>query len=94
MLRQVLILTKAEISRSQIWQWVKHASKLSDGQIITPESVRNILNDEIKQIKNSLGSNYEKTKYEDAVRILSSTILGGEYAEFLTVFYLILDIML
>jgi malate synthase len=33
----------AEICRTQVWQWVRHGARLSDGQIVTPDMVANIL---------------------------------------------------
>src|SRR5215207_7334171 len=32
----------AEISRSQVWQWIRHGSKLDDGRVVTRELVRQI----------------------------------------------------
>lgn len=37
----------AEISRSQVWQWVKHHAKLSDGREVTPELVRQTIDAEL-----------------------------------------------
>jgi malate synthase len=33
----------AEISRSQVWQWVRHGARLSDGRIVTEQLVREII---------------------------------------------------
>ena len=41
----------AEISRSQIWQWVKHRAKLDDGRTITPACVRECLRDELRILR-------------------------------------------
>src|SRR5881409_2108645 len=35
----------AEISRAQVWQWVRHGAKLSDGRPVTREMVRNVITD-------------------------------------------------
>jgi len=33
----------AEISRTQVWQWLRHGAKLNDGRRITPQMVREIV---------------------------------------------------
>ncbi len=45
----------AEISRTQIWQWVHHGSKLEDGRQITVELVRRILDEETAKIRDGVG---------------------------------------
>ncbi len=45
----------AEISRTQIWQWVHHGAKLSDGRVVTRELVREILDEETAKIRESVG---------------------------------------
>src|SRR5947209_8711974 len=45
----------AEISRTQIWQWVHHRAKLEDGREITPELVRRILDEETARIREQVG---------------------------------------
>jgi len=75
----------AEISRSQLWQWVKHGARTTEGKIITKEWVNQLLNEELATIKKSLGDQkYSKSKYPRAKEMLSKTIGGGDYAEFLT----------
>jgi malate synthase len=41
----------AEISRAQIWQWLKHSTTLKDGRIVTIELFKSILEDEINELK-------------------------------------------
>jgi malate synthase len=45
----------AEISRTQIWQWVHHGAKLSDGRVVTRDLVREILDEETAKIRESVG---------------------------------------
>ncbi len=40
----------AEISRSQIWQWIHHGAKLSDGRPVTKELVRQIMQEELAKL--------------------------------------------
>jgi malate synthase len=58
----------AEISRSQIWQWLKHRR-------VTPEDVRRVADEEVAQ----LGSGYE-----DARAIFERVATEPDYVEFLT----------
>ncbi len=39
-----------EIARAQIWQWIRHATVLSDGRRVTPELFRRLLRDEADQL--------------------------------------------
>jgi malate synthase len=45
----------AEISRTQIWQWVHHGAKLSDGRTVTRDLVREVLDEETAKIRESVG---------------------------------------
>ena len=74
----------AEISRSQIWQWVRHSAKTKEGRTITPDYVSSILNDEVSKIRKGMGEKYSKSQFESAKTLLAGTILGKEYADFLT----------
>ncbi len=74
----------AEISRSQIWQWVRHSAKTKEGRTITAEYVGEVLNDEIAKLRKDLGEKYSRSKFESAKALLAGTILGREYADFLT----------
>src|SRR5207248_7279719 len=40
----------AEISRTQIWQWVRHGVELPDGRAISPELVRQVLDEETAKV--------------------------------------------
>src|SRR6201995_1999534 len=45
----------AEISRSQIWQWVHHGVQLEDGRTVTAQLVRQILDEETAKIRDEVG---------------------------------------
>ncbi|KAI8892053.1 malate synthase [Globomyces pollinis-pini] len=75
----------AEISRSQVWQWVKHQTKTVEGVTITSDYVLRVLSEECQAIKSSLPPNASKgNKFDQAEKLLASTLLGQGYAEFLT----------
>jgi malate synthase len=70
----------AEISRAQVWQWVKHGIKLDDGRAVTAQMVREIAADEIGKLKAQLGAG----KFDEAGKIFEKMMTGSEFTEFLT----------
>ncbi len=75
----------AEISRTQVWQWVHHpAAKLDDGTKITPELVKDIVAEYNKTYKTQLGEKYASRKFEQASDIFEKMSLSDTLAEFLT----------
>ena len=45
----------AEISRAQVWQWVRHGQTLQDGRPVTKELVREIVREENDKVKAAMG---------------------------------------
>ncbi|TMB47484.1 MAG: malate synthase A, partial [Chloroflexi bacterium] len=75
----------AEISRSQIWQWTKHAAKMSDGQMVTADLVREIADDEMAQIRERLGdAGWSKSRFGEARQAFEEVALSAEFHPFLT----------
>ena len=76
----------AEISRSQIWQWVRHSARTKEGRAVTPDYVSQVLDEEVDLIRKELGeAQFAKSKFELAKKFLAGTTLGRDYADFLTV---------
>src|SRR5213083_666399 len=48
----------AEISRSQVWQWLRHGAHLSDGRAVTQDLVESIITEEMER-KNLTGGKFE-----------------------------------
>ena len=69
----------AEISRGQIWQWLRHGATLDDGRVITAELYEQIRDEELE----ALGGD-EASRYGVAREILDGLILNEEFTEFLT----------
>jgi malate synthase len=67
----------AEISRTQLWQWIHHGARLDDGRDVTPELYRQIRDEELQ----SIGA---KPNLDRAVAIFDRLILDDELADFLT----------
>jgi malate synthase len=75
----------AEISRSQIWQWVHHAVELSDGRTVTRELVRQVLDEETAKIRAEVGDETWQAGHPDETRaIFERVALSEELVEFLT----------
>jgi malate synthase len=75
----------AEISRSQIWQWVHNRSRLADGDVVTAEMVREIVAEEVGKIRAALGEDrYQASLFDQASAVFEAVALDDDYAEFLT----------
>ncbi len=75
----------AEISRSQIWQWIRSdKGKLDDGRKVTADLFRKLLAEELPKVKTHLGEDAWKAgKYEAGAKLFEQ-ITVGDYVEFLT----------
>jgi malate synthase len=75
----------AEISRSQIWQWVHHGSQLTDGRTVTADLVREILDEEMAKIHEEVGDEVWAEGQPDRTReVFERVALSDELEEFLT----------
>lgn len=76
----------AEISRTQVWQWIRHKKGvLEDGRKVTLELVLEIMQEELGKIKEAVGEQaYNSGRYQDAAELFKSLIENDEFAEFLT----------
>src|SRR4051794_9670119 len=71
----------AEISRSQVWQWVHAGVELDTGDVVTEELVRRVIDEEVHDIATGLG---EPANLDDARRLFEQVALADEYPDFLT----------
>jgi malate synthase len=67
----------AEISRTQLWQWIHHGAKLDDGRTIDAELYRRIRDEEVASMETS-------DRVTRAARIFDRLVLADELADFLT----------
>jgi malate synthase len=75
----------AEISRTQVWQWIKNGSKLNDGRTVTYELFKEILPSELENVKAYVGENaYNSVTMKRAIEIFDELVQQGDYKEFLT----------
>ena len=75
----------AEISRSQVWQWIRHGAKLADGRCVTAELVGRTIEEELSRLRSTVGSvAFHTGRYLDAATLFERMTMGGEFPEFLT----------
>ena len=76
----------AEISRTQVWQWVHHPKGvLEDGRKVTLELFRQVMAEEMDKIKQAVGQDqYVAGKYALAAQLFDEIIAGDTLEEFLT----------
>ncbi|MFT4970073.1 MAG: malate synthase, partial [Chitinophagales bacterium] len=75
----------AEISRTQVWQWMKYGAKLDDGRIISYELYQELLPEELAKIEAYVGKEaFANGKFEKAIDLFDKLIKNEEFVEFLT----------
>jgi malate synthase len=73
----------AEISRSQIWQWIRSdKGKLDDGRKVTLEMFRTMLGEELKKVSGMPGA--ARSRYDEAAWLLDRLVASDEFIDFLT----------
>lgn len=76
----------AEISRAQIWQWVKNGVTTSEGRKVTAEWVRMVVQEELNKIRATVGEDqYRESRFDEAVQLFEAVALSDDFAEFLTI---------
>jgi len=76
----------AEISRSQVWQWMRSPKGvLADGRKVTRELFHALLEDELGKIPSLLGAEaYAAGRYEEGAQLFEELSVSDDYVEFLT----------
>jgi malate synthase len=75
----------AEISRSQIWQWVTNGATLPDGTKIGPDYVRQIAGEELDRIRTEFGEEvFADGHFQAAAELFEEVALSPHFPEFLT----------
>jgi len=75
----------AEISRTQVWQWLHHRAKLTDGRQVTAELIRQTISEQLAQLRGSLGeARFDAGKFPMAAKLFEEMMLSDSLAEFLT----------
>jgi len=75
----------AEISRSQVWQWLHNDVELSNGHRVTRELVESIIESEMASIRERVGEDaFASGRWDDARATFTEMALADEYPDFLT----------
>jgi malate synthase len=74
----------AEISRSQIWQWIHNEVILDDGPLVTKDVVERMIDEELEKIRALAGDSFSTARYGQAVALFTEVALADSFAEFLT----------
>lgn len=75
----------AEISRSQIWQWINAGVVLDNGRKATAELVREVAAEELAAVRTEIGADaFAAGRWEEAHDLLLKVALDEDYADFLT----------
>ncbi len=75
----------AEISRTQVWQWIQRGAKLEDGRTISYAMVEKFIPQELERIKEYVGGTaYANGKFDLAIELFKKLVKEDEFEEFLT----------
>ena len=74
----------AEISRAQVWQWLRYGAKLENGKQITPAMLTEVLNSILERTRTAMGAEeFAASKFPRAAELLTQ-FCTGDFQEFLT----------
>ncbi len=75
----------AEISRSQVWQWLHLGVELADGQTVTRDLVERVITEELDTIREAVGDEmFDKGRMDEATELYRRMALSDDFADFLT----------
>ncbi len=75
----------AEISRAQIWQWIRHEAELNDGRVIDQALLQTILDEELANIRKTIGKDrFADSAFVPAADLFKRMIATADFEDFLT----------
>lgn len=76
----------AEISRTSIWQWIRHGKSLSNGEKVTKALFEEMLDEELQVIQKELGDQkFQSGRFREAADLMRRITTQDELIEFLTI---------
>jgi malate synthase len=76
----------AEISRTQVWQWLKNEVFLEDGRQFNRVLFDGLFSDEVEKIITEVGEDkIEATKFPQSIELFKRLVTQDEFEEFLTI---------
>ncbi|MEJ0068047.1 MAG: hypothetical protein WDO24_04195 [Pseudomonadota bacterium] len=75
----------AEISRAQVWQWIRHRAHLQDGRLVDAALCATVIAEELENTRQAVGdARYRAGRYADAAKLMQELIEAPRFVEFLT----------
>jgi malate synthase len=75
----------AEICRAQVWQWVRHGAKLTDGRPVTASMVLDATKQQLDKLRGELGAErFAQGKFSTAAQLFDQMMTNADFPEFLT----------
>jgi len=75
----------AEISRSQVWQWLRHGARLAGGAAVDRDLVVRIEDEELARLREAYGEEtFGRGRFAEARRLFEQVALADDFPEFLT----------
>ena len=74
----------AEISRAQLWQWIKHGRHTTNGLAIDRNTVTQIIDEGLRAIAAEKGASFDVARFADARKVFEHVALADDFADFLT----------
>ncbi len=76
----------AEISRAQIWQWLKYGAELEGGIKVSRAYFEKAMHEEMERVKAEVGSrNFANGRFPEAIRLFRDLSLSRDFLPFLTI---------
>ena len=79
----------AEISRTQIWQWLRHGAEIEmeggSKEVLTQRLYERLFTEELHALKTELGEGFETGRFPEAAGIFTLTATGETLPDFLTI---------
>jgi malate synthase len=69
----------AEISRAQLWQWIKHKANLQDGRVMTADLYTELRDQELEKL-----GGLQKDRHKEVIELLDGLVINDEFCDFLT----------
>ncbi len=75
-----------EVSRAQLWVWLKYKAKLDDGRTVDEKLIDVLIKDELSKIKSRIGEkNFDSVPFVEASKIFKEMIIKKDFDDFLTI---------
>jgi malate synthase len=74
----------AEISRSQVWQWIQHGACLNDGRPVSGDFIQQVISEELIHIRKSIGEEqYNSGRFDLAAELFERMMTSDDFPEFM-----------